>query len=270
MHLGIKGILLAALGVGLGSLAAWGFFQFQIANSREGFFDGQWAPKTAESAPQEVTRLTIDGLNPRDLGSLLTGTKSSVDFLLRNPGGRKLKFQMSGPPPAALAVDLPSGGAEIAAGGTYPVTVTVTPNLVDAKFNKSIVVQTEEGARTVLTVTAKVDGGLGLVQTELTFSRAALATESVKEAELVCATSDSLGLKQIRFNGKPDLPAWLSVEPLQMTPDLLSNQAGAKSGLLIRITISGDLPPDLSSAQLELTTDQSQYLPQVITLKFAD
>lgn len=270
MHLGIKGILLAVLGVALGGLATWGFFQFQIANSKEGFFDGQWAPKATESASKEVTKLTVDGLNPRDLGSLLTGTKSSVDFLLRNPGSRKLKFQMSGPPPSTLAVDLPASGAEIAAGGTYPVTITVTPNSVDAKFNKSIVVQTEEGARTILTIQAKVDGGLGLVSPELTFSRAALAADSVKEAELICATADSLELKQLRFDGKPELPSWLSVEPLQMNSDLLSNHPGAKSGLLLKIAIGGELPADLKTAQLELTTDQTQYLPQVITLKFED
>lgn len=270
MHLGIKGILLAALGVGIGGLAAWGVFQFQIANTKEGFFDGQWAPKAVEVAQQEATKLTVDGLNPRDLGSLLTGTKTSVDFLLRNPGGRKLKFQMSGPPPSALTVDLPTGGAEIAAGSTYPITITVSPAIVESKFNKSIVLQTEAGARTVLTITAKVDGGLGLVNNAITYSRAQLGTENIKDAVLICATTDSLQLKQILFEGKSDLPEWLSVEPLAMNSDLLSNHPGAKSGLVVRITVGAGLPPELKTARLELVTDQPQFQPQIINLKFED
>ena len=270
MHLGIKGILLAILGVVLGGLAAWGFFQFQLAYNKEGFFDGQWAPQAEENSQQAATKLTIDGLNPRDLGKLLTGTKTSVDFLLRNPGGRKLKFQMSGPPPAALAVDLPAGGAEIAAGSTYPVTITVSPKMAESRFSKSIVVQTEEGARTVLTVTAQVDGGLGLLNEELAFSRAQLGSDNIKETELVCATTETLKLKQILLNGKPELPDWLSVEPLEMNSDLLSNHPGAKSGLLLKITIGAGLPAELKAARLELVTDQAEYQPQVINLKFDD
>jgi hypothetical protein len=36
----------------------------------------------------------------------------------------------------------------------------------------------------------------------------------------------------------------------------------------VRVTVGAELPADLKEAKLELVTDQSQYLPQVITLKF--
>jgi hypothetical protein len=165
---------------------------------------------------------------------------------------------------------LPTGGAEIAAGSTYPITITVSPAIVESKFNKSIVRQTEAGARTVLTITAKVDGGLGLVNNAITYSRAQLGTENMKDAVLVCATTDSLQLKQILFEGKSDLPEWLSVEPLAMNSDLLSNHPGAKSGLVVRITVGAGLPPELKTARLELVTDQPQFQPQIINLKFED
>ncbi len=99
MQLGIKGIILAALGIGLGIAAAWGFFNFQIANTKESFFDGQWSAQAAQAEQQTALKLTVYGLNPRDLGQILTGTKTDVDFLIRNPGNRKTRFRMSGPPP---------------------------------------------------------------------------------------------------------------------------------------------------------------------------
>ena len=53
-----------------------------------------------------------------------------------------------------------------------------------------------------------------------------------------------------------------------MNDDLLSNNPGATSGLVVRVTVGPELPADLKEAKLELVTDQSQYLSQVITLKF--
>jgi hypothetical protein len=156
----------------------------------------------------------------------------------------------------------------IGANSTYPVTVTVTPKVSENKFSKSIIVETEQGSKTVLTVNAQVEGGLGLVNNELVFSRAKLATENVKEAELVCSTSKSLKSVKLALDGNSTLPGWILVEPLEMNEDLLSNNPGATSGLVVRVTVGPELPTDLKEAKLEVVTDQSQYLPQVITLKF--
>ena len=270
MNLGIKGVVLAILGLLLGVAGAWAFLQFQIANSKEQFFSGQWPRKSEQTAQPTVVKLEVEGLSTRDLGKLLTGTKTSVDFLLRNPTGEKVKFKLAGAPPAALQIDLAADGAVIGANSTYPVTITVTPFIAEEKFSKSLIIETEKGAKTVLTVNARVEGGLGLVNNELVFSRAKLATENVKEAELVCATSKSLKSVKLTVDGKPTLPAWLLVEPLEMNADLLSNNPGATSGLIVRVTVGPELPADVKQAKLELVTDQSQYLPQVITLKFED
>ncbi len=270
MQLGIKGVLLAALGIALGIGAAWGFFNFQVANTKESFFDGQWSPQVAKPEQEAALKLTVEGLNPRDLGRILTGTKTDIDFLVRNPGNRKTRFRMSGPPPSALSVDLPSEGADIAPGSTYPVTITVVPTAADLKFNRTIVLQTDDGARTVLTVTAQVDGGLGLSSKELTISRSELNSELVKEVELICATTDQIRLSKILFNGQDELPSWLRIEPLEMNSELLSNSPGAKSGWLLRLAFSPDLPGDIREAKLELITDQPEFVPQVVTLKFTE
>lgn len=268
MRFGIKGICLAALGVVIGSLAAWGFFRFQVATTKENFFDGQWPPKVETAQQQTKTKLTVEGLNPRDLGQLLTGTKTTVDFILRNPDTKKLKFQLVEPLPPMLETDLSANGAEISAGTTYPVTVTVSPVEADPKFTKSIVVQTEEGTQTILTINAQVNRGLELGSKEVAFSRTLLATESIKDVQLVCATAEKLQVKQILVDGKAELPAWLHVEPLEMDSELLGQNPGFKSGLVLRITISPDLPADLTSARLQLVTDQPQYLPQTVKLVF--
>jgi hypothetical protein len=270
MNLGIKGIILAVVGILLGIGAAWAFFQFQVANSKEQFFSGQWPRKSEKAAEPATAKLEVEGLSSRDLGKLRTGTKTTIDFLLRNPTGEKVKFKLSGAPPVALQIDLPAEGAVIGANSTYPVTVTVTPMVAENKFSKSLILQTEQGAKTVLTINAQVEGGLGLVNNELVFSRAKLPAENVKEAELVCATSNSLKAVKVTLDGKPTLPAWLTVEPLEMNADLLSNNPGATSGLVVRVTVGSDLPADFKEAKLELVTDQSQYLPQVITLKFEE
>jgi hypothetical protein len=268
MNLIIKGVLLAIIGLLLGVAGAWAFLQFQIASSKEQFFSGQWPRSSDQPAQSTAVKLEVEGLSSRDLGKLLTGTKTSVDFLLRNPTGEKVKFKLAGAPPAALQIDIPAGGGVIGANSSYPVTVTVTPKVSENKFSKSIIVETEQGAKTVLTVTAQVEGGLGLVNNELVFSRAKLATENVKEAEVVCSTSKSLKSVKLTLDGNSTLPAWLFVESLEMNDDLLSNNPGATSGLVVRVTVGAELPADLKEAKLELVTDQSQYLPQVITLKF--
>lgn len=268
MNLIIKGVLLAIIGLLLGVAGAWAFLQFQIASSKEQFFSGQWPRSSDQPAQPTAVKLEVEGLSSRDLGKLLTGTKTSVDFLLRNPTGEKVKFKLAGAPPAALQIDIPADGAVIGANSSYPVTVTVTPKVSENKFSKSIIVETEQGAKTVLTVTAQVEGGLGLVNNELVFSRAKLATENVKEAELVCSTSKSLKSVKLTLDGNSTLPAWLFVESLEMNDDLLSNNPGATSGLVVRVTVGPELPADLKEAKLELVTDQSQYLSQVITLKF--
>lgn len=270
MSLGIKGILLAVVGILLGMGAAWAFFQFQVATSKEQFFSGQWPRTGGQSEQPSAAKLEVAGLSSRDLGKLRTGTKTTVDFLLRNPTDEKLRFKLAGSPPAALEIDIPAEGAVINANSTYPVTVTVSPRVAENKFSKSLILETEQGGKTVLTFNAQVEGGLGLVNNELVFSRAKLATENVKEAELVCATSKSLKAVRMTLDGKPNLPGWLTVEPLEMSADLLSNNPGATSGLVVRVTVGPDLPADLKEAKLELVTDQSQYLPQVITLKFEE
>jgi hypothetical protein len=268
MNLFVKGVLLAIIGLLLGVAGAWAFLQFQMANSKEQFFSGQWPRNIDKPTQPTAVKLEVEGLSTRDLGKLLTGTKTSVDFLLRNPSSEKVKFKLAGAPPAVLQIDIPANGAVIGANSTYPVTVTVTPKVSENKFSKSIIVETEQGGKTVLTVNAQVEGGLGLVNNELVFSRAKLATEKVKEAELVCSTSKSLKSVKLSLDGNSTLPGWLLVEPLEMTDDLLSNNPGATSGLVVRVTVSPELPADLKEAKLELVTDQSQYLSQVITLKF--
>lgn len=268
MNQGIKGVLLAIIGLFAGVAAAWAFLQFEVANSKEQFFSGQWPRNSDKTAQPATFKVEIEGLNTRDIGKLLTGTKTSVDFMLRNPTAEKIKFKLAGAPPAALQIDVPADGAFIAANSTYPVTVTVTPMIAENKFSKSIILETEQGAKTVLTINAQVEGGLGLVKNELVFSRAKLATENVKEAELICATSKSLKSAKVTLDGKSTLPSWLLVETLEMNDDLLSNNPGATSGLIVRATVGPELPADLKEAKLEVVTDQSQYLPQVITLKF--
>jgi hypothetical protein len=270
MNLLVKGVLLAIIGLLLGVAGAWAFLQFQIANTKEQFFDGQWPRKIDETTQPTAVKLEVEGLNTRELGKLLAGTKTSVDFLLRNPSNEKVKFKLAGEPPAELQIDIPADGAVINANSTYPVTVTVTPKFAENRFSKSIIVETEQGGKTALTVNAQVEGGLGLVNNELVFSRAKLPTENVKEAELVCSTSKSLKSVKLALEGNSTLPGWLLVEPLEMTDDLLSNNPGATSGLVVRVTVGPELPADLKEAKLELITDQSQYLPQVITLKFEE
>lgn len=271
MGFGIKGILLAILGLVIGAGGGWLFYKLQVANSKENFFSGQWPRGGTQKEQAPASKLLVDGTAARDLGKLLSGTKTSVDFLLRNPSNQKLKFRLAGDPPSGITVDLPPEGADINPNGTYPVTLTVSPTAAENKFSKSVVIQIgDTDAKTILTVNAQVELGLTLSANELVFSRSQLASANVKELELVSSAGEPLKLSKVAMNGSAPPPGWLTVEPQEMPAEQLGKYPGAKSGLVVRFTVGSELPADVKQAKLELVTNSTQSVPQVVNLKFED
>ncbi len=119
MSLGIKGILLALLA----SCSEWvrlGHFSSFRSLPRKNSFsaDSGRAPAVSPNSPRPPSWKSQDSAHAIS-AKLRTGTKTTVDFLLRNPTDEKLRFKLAGSPPAALEIDIPAEGAVINANSTY-------------------------------------------------------------------------------------------------------------------------------------------------------
>ena len=260
MNMFVKMVVMAGLGVGLGLAGAYFFFNFQSTNTREGFFENQWAPKKTATKSDAAPKLTVDGSPTFDLGAIQTSRKVECEFMVRNIGNDVLEFGLAGTLPTALRTDLHAGQqVRLPSQATYPITVYVTPTEIDSEFSKAVVLQVGSGKeRLILTVTGKVSGGIVAVPTAVALQSGQPGSGNPVQLNLFCWTADNLEVTDVKVEGRADAN-WLKHTVQPVSSSLLVEQVSAKSGVTITFELANDFPPDARSSILLIQTNQAEF-----------
>ena len=271
MNMFVKMVVVAGLGVGLGLVGAYFFFNFQSANTREGFFDNQWAPKKTAAKSDAAPKLTVDGSPTFDLGAIQTSRQVECEFIVRNIGNDALEFGLAGKLPTVLRTDLPADQqVRLPSQATYPITVYVTPTEIDSEFNKAIVLQIGSGnERLILTVTGKVSGGIVAIPTGVALQNGQPESSNPVQLNLFCWTADNLEVTDIKVEGRSEAN-WLKHSVQPVSSSLLAEQASAKSGVTITFELTPNFPPDAHSSVLLIQTNQAEFPTVRVPLAIAN
>jgi len=238
------GSVLLGIVLGLGTTAA----RYELADNEALFSATGKQPTLApEEGPQPKVQVDQEDF---DFGVMERGSTRSHSFIFTNVGDYPLEL-VQGDTTCKCTISSLNDQA-VPPGESVEVTLEWTAKTLGDQFRQSATIRTNDRSRPsiTLTVSGRISQSVEVEPKDIVFSKVQVGESRTADLRLISYNSDELQLAKHEFTDEKSADHFeLSTKPLP-TGELPS---GAKSGLLVSVTLKPGLPVGPVSQELELT-----------------
>ncbi|MGI8981175.1 MAG: DUF1573 domain-containing protein [Pirellulaceae bacterium] len=269
----ITALVLAALAIGI----AAGMY----ASYRE--FDGERLPTKMTLAilaerenvggASEGPKVVVEGGEIHDFGTMDRGSKGHHEFVFRNTGNQPLVITLTDftcrcTAAAAEGKSMTKGDKQtIPPGGSFPLTLEWSINLVDKSFSQSAEFATTDPRREIvrLLIHGRTVDAIELEEQSLSISGVSANEPAVGELSIYSHRDEELKIVQHSWQDTDSakfLEATFSPLPLEEAV-----RFGARGGVKMRVAIKPGLPLGLTGQAISVKTNYEGIEPQIIPVE---
>jgi len=145
-------VAIVAIGAGMGSALL--YHQYEVSNTEEIFYDGQWVVSDAST----LSPLAIVVSHSFDFGVIDPTKDYQHDFLVESQGTLELQLSYVGDDLAPLSIDLADAVIKVDIGSTFPITIRFKGSDIKEDFETEIKIKTNEadGKQLILKVSGQL------------------------------------------------------------------------------------------------------------------
>jgi len=257
--------LTAALGVGAGfGMAVWRFGGLPGEGELPPLVPGSERSE-AGGAGSGNPRVVVDA-EEYDFGVMDLDAEMSHDFVLRNVGEGVLKLQKGETSCRCTLSELKT--TEIPPGESAKVTLTWSGNEALGPYRQTATVFTNDPARPrlELIVSGRITAAARAVPRELVFSQVSAGEPATAEIPLYGYLEEPLEVQDYEL-ARAETAEYFDVAFEPLKPELLKEEAGAKSGFLVRVTVKPGLPQGPFRQTIKVQTNLEGPTPVEIPVK---
>lgn len=219
-------------------------------------------PKVAKEGPQP--KAVIPEVE-YDFGKMEMGDEGSHVFIIKNEGEAPLEIlARKGETTCSCTLGNVAGDGKLAPGQQTEVTLNWKIKLANPSFRHHAVIRTNDpgNRRIELTVVGKVENGLQLKpEGEWAMGQLKIGAPSEATGSIYSPLFDKFEITEV----KTDLPT-TQITWVPLTEEQLGER-GAKSGYLLKATVSGDVPVGSYSDRVVLQTSLEKHKEVSFTIK---
>jgi len=271
MKIAIALALTAALGVGAGfGMAVWRFGSLPGESELPPLVPGPEPPELGGAGPGNP-RVAVDA-EKYDFGVMDLDAEMSHDFVIKNIGDGVLNLRKGQTSCRCTVSNLDTTGnldtIDVLPGRSTKVTLTWEGNEVLGPYRQTATIHTNDTARPrlELVVSGRITAAARTVPRELVFSQVTAGEPATAEIPLYGYLEEALEVHGYEL-ARPETAEYFDVAFEPLTPELLKEEDGAKSGFLVKVTVKPGLPQGPFRQTIKVQTNLEGPTPVEIPVK---
>ena len=213
-----------------------------------------------------AAHVEVVGNTEYDFGAMDLGTSDEYTFELRNQGAVPVQLQYVAKSCSCLTVDLEH--SSVPPGESTNVTIQWTPQKYAAEFLQSADLETSDPENRYITLVIKgrVTQAVRCVPDAVTINTISTSTETTIDLKIFGYRDQSLRIIEHHLENSETAP-FIDVQFESLSPELLTAEVGARSGVLVKVIIQSGLPPGRFQQDLRLVTNVASVDQLIIPIE---